>query len=287
MAPPVHERRNSSVPRKLYHFFRDRSPAEIVAAVRTHGFLRLAWNAVPGHWLDTRFDRRHHVRTSGSVYPHELGVAADAHEDAREDAHLYDTMPARTIRSVLRSGVSDPRGRTFIDVGSGKGRVILLAAELPFERVVGVEFAPQLHAIAAANVASYRNPRRRCPRIEPVLADATRYELPSGPLVLHFFSPFGERILAQVLANVARSHAEDPRPIEVVYVTDPDSYPIPFGLFDATGIFERRPGPRLPFDPARRFRLAGAVFATPEARSGDAGTGPTTREPRRVAGTEG
>jgi SAM-dependent methyltransferase len=263
MPPPVHERRNSSVPRKLWHFFRDRSPGEIVAAVRAHGALRLAWNAVPGHWLDTRFDRRHGVRTAGSVYPHELDVVGGD----RDDAHVYDTTPARTIRAVLRSSVADPAGRTFVDMGSGKGRVILLAAELPFERVVGVEFAPALHDIAVRNVASYRNDRRRCALIEPVLADAAGYELPPGPCVVHFFSPFGERVLRRVLANVARSYAAEPRAIEIVYVTDPDSYPIPFELFAALGILERRPGPRLPFDPARRFRLAGAVFATPEARS--------------------
>src|SRR5689334_23652607 len=34
---------------------------------------------------------------------------------------------------------------TFVDIGSGKGRVLLMAAEYPFPHIIGVELLPELH----------------------------------------------------------------------------------------------------------------------------------------------
>ncbi|MGE0029363.1 MAG: hypothetical protein AB7O78_19340 [Thermoleophilia bacterium] len=82
--------------------------------------------------------------------------------------------------------------------------------------------------------------------------------------MLHFFSPFEDHVVAEVMERVRASHAADPRRILVVFVTDPDSYPIPHAALGA-GPFERRQDPRMPFDPARRFRLCAAVYEAPPA----------------------
>ena len=258
---PIHVSRNASLPRKVFHFFRDRSPAEIRDAIRTHGALRLAWNAGPGYLMDRRFDRRFGVQTVGSVSLSELTVG----ELGREGGHLYDPLATRTCRSVLRQAVPDPRGHTFVDYGSGKGRVLFIASEQPYARAVGVEFAAELHEVARRNVRAYRNPRRRCPAIDVVHADARGFPVPAGPCVLHFFTPFDDHVLAEVMDGVRASYAADPRRIVVVFVTDPDSYPLPHAVL-GTGPFARRPDPRMPFDPARRFRLQAAVYeAAPPA----------------------
>jgi hypothetical protein len=55
--------------------------------------------------------------------------------------------------------IPDVSGYTFIDMGSGKGRMLLLAAEPPFRRIIGVEFASDLDALARSNVKTYRNPK--------------------------------------------------------------------------------------------------------------------------------
>ena len=47
-------------------------------------------------------------------------------------------------------------GFTFVDLGSGKGRVLLLAALRPFRRVIGVEISASLHTRAQANVEALR-----------------------------------------------------------------------------------------------------------------------------------
>ena len=41
---------------------------------------------------------------------------------------------------------------TFVDYGLGKGRVLMLATEYPFKRIVGVEFSESLDRTARQNL---------------------------------------------------------------------------------------------------------------------------------------
>ena len=106
---------------------------------------------------------------------------------------------------------------TFIDLGSGKGRVLLMASDYPFKRIMGVEFMPELHRAAQKNVANYSNARQRCRRIESVCADARDFQFPDGPLVVYLFNPFSESTFAQVLGNLRTSIQQSPRPVYVAY----------------------------------------------------------------------
>jgi len=108
-------------------------------------------------------------------------------------------------------------GRVFVDFGCGKGRALLLAAEYPFRRIVGVEFFPQLVEIARKNLFSYRNPRQVCPDLEVVLGDAALFPIPDAPLVLYFNDPFDGHVLERVVLNIRRSLDHHPRPITVIH----------------------------------------------------------------------
>ena len=124
----------------------------------------------------------------------------------------------RAGRHILRDlPVSDFSHYTFIDMGSGKGRMLLLAAELPFRRIIGVEFASDLHALAVRNVKSYRNARQACFQLEPVNVDAMQYVFPIEPLLVYFFYPFHQSVMEPVIENLGRSLAEHPRDVIVVY----------------------------------------------------------------------
>ena len=76
---------------------------------------------------------------------------------------------------------------TYLDLGSGKGKSLLMAAELPFRRIIGVEFSPKLVSIAHKNLAKQRNFRIECSNIQLVRQDATTYEFPNYPLVIYSF----------------------------------------------------------------------------------------------------
>ena len=106
---------------------------------------------------------------------------------------------------------------TFIDLGSGKGRTLLMASEYPFMKIIGVELLPELHQIAQENLASYKSESRKCFTLEAVCGDATDFPFPAEPVVLYLFNPLPEAGLRQVLRNIERGPRADSRTVYVVY----------------------------------------------------------------------
>ncbi|HEY1524912.1 MAG TPA: class I SAM-dependent methyltransferase [Candidatus Angelobacter sp.] len=106
---------------------------------------------------------------------------------------------------------------TFVDLGCGKGRVLLMASDYPFQRIVGVEFMAELHRAAQNNIVIYSNNRQRCLRIEAVCMDARDFQFPPEPLVVYLFNPFAEPTFAKVLENLLQSVEQAPRPVYIAY----------------------------------------------------------------------
>jgi SAM-dependent methyltransferase len=105
----------------------------------------------------------------------------------------------------------------FVDLGCGKGRVLLMASDYPFQRIVGVEFMPELHRVAEKNIAGYSSDRQRCRQIEAVCADARDFQFPPEPLVVYLFNPFAEPTFAKVLENLRQSIEQASRPVYIAY----------------------------------------------------------------------
>jgi SAM-dependent methyltransferase len=106
---------------------------------------------------------------------------------------------------------------TFLDLGSGKGRTLLMAADYPFRRIVGVELLPSLHEIAQENLRQYRSESQKCFAVESICADACTFSIPEGPLVMYLFNPLPESGLRQVIANLEQSLRTHPRAVYVLY----------------------------------------------------------------------
>jgi len=106
---------------------------------------------------------------------------------------------------------------TFLDLGSGKGRTLLMASDFPFRRIVGVELLPSLQKIAEENISTYKSTSQQCFRLESVCADATQFPFPEGPLLIYLFHPFPEAGLRRTLANLRESLQQSPRPVYVLY----------------------------------------------------------------------
>jgi len=106
---------------------------------------------------------------------------------------------------------------TFIDLGSGKGRALLLASMYPFARVVGVEVQPELDAIARQNIERFSHPGQQCRHIESLCADAREYDFPLTHIVLYLFNPFPDYVLREVLNRLVASARRLPRSIFVLY----------------------------------------------------------------------
>ena len=159
---------------------------------------------------DMDYDWEHRVNTtSGTVGWRErlLGVFHSPYQPT--DAALFQEMMA--------SLPIDFSEFTFVDLGSGKGRTLLMASEYPFRRIVGVEILPELHRAAQENIASYRSTTQQCTQIESVCADACEFDLPEGPLVLYLFNPLPEAGLKRMLENLEESLRQYPRTVYVLY----------------------------------------------------------------------
>ena len=109
------------------------------------------------------------------------------------------------------------RDFTFVDLGSGKGRTLLMASDYPFRRIVGIELLPALHKIAIDNLRQYKSESQKCFAIESICADATTFPLPDGPLVIYLFNPFPESGMRQVAANLEQTLRAHPRLAYVLY----------------------------------------------------------------------
>jgi SAM-dependent methyltransferase len=158
--------------------------------------------------LQRSFERRLGVDTFGARGLSEFGIA-------REDRVYHVASPARTLRRTLERLGPGP-GDVFADVGSGKGQAVLVAAQLPYRRVIGVELAPALTEVARENVDRAR-PRLTCPEVELVTSDALEWEIPDDLTVAYLYCPFLGDTFEAFVERLVESHDANPRPLHLVY----------------------------------------------------------------------
>ena len=107
---------------------------------------------------------------------------------------------------------------TFVDLGCGKGRALLLASRYAFHAIVGVELDPTLAAIAQANLHAFQAPWQQCRSLVALQADATAFELPPTAMLLYLYHPFLAPALKRVLRRLERSLRQHPRELWLVYI---------------------------------------------------------------------
>jgi hypothetical protein len=129
----------------------------------------------------------------------------------------YQPTEPGLFHEILDSVPADMSGFTFIDLGSGKGRTLLMASGYPFGRIAGVELLQELNEVAIQNVARYRSEEQKCFNIESFAGDARDFVFPSEPTVLYLFNPFPEHVLRAVLSNLRQSLPVAPREVYVIY----------------------------------------------------------------------
>jgi SAM-dependent methyltransferase len=195
----------SSGPRRMYDWAKE--------SIRGRGLLTtmsVAFSAV----ADLTFDWRHGTDTARVVPIGEMNVRS---ENTAHAVH-YQATKAGPLAKLLRR-LRFPEGSVFVDFGSGKGRVLLLAAQEKFKRVVGVEFSSDLCAVARKNVELFRQKRPSLASVEIVEADAASYLVRPDENVFFLFNPFDEVVLAKVVQRIGESLAAHPRAAWMIYCT--------------------------------------------------------------------
>jgi SAM-dependent methyltransferase len=161
------------------------------------------------------FDAEFGTDTSGLI-------AAEDLLDGRKRKNIHNTGFYATAPSLFHQAfarmVIDFERFTFVDLGAGKGRIMLLASNYPFQRVLGVEFIPELHATATRNISLYQPVVRRCQDVQCILSDVRDFVFPPGPLVIFMWHPFVGPVFKRVMANLDDSLRRDPREVYLVYL---------------------------------------------------------------------
>jgi predicted RNA methylase len=134
----------------------------------------------------------------------------------RQHAESYRATKAAPLRSLMRK-LNLPKGGVFVDLGSGKGRVLLIAAQLGFNRIVGVEFSGELCEIARENVKAFSRRTQLAARIDIVKSDVASYLIESEQSVFFMYNPFDGVVMARVLTNLRSSITRFPRRIWLIY----------------------------------------------------------------------
>lgn len=171
------------------------------------------------------FDDTHGVETSGLIPAGNLttGHPSDAHVTA-----YYGVAPSilRTlIDHWLATHPPHPLPRyTFVDIGAGKGRAMLVASQLPFHQVIGIELNPAMADIAQSNLDHWVQSHAAdatAPPIAPIRLhqqDALEFDLPRTPTLVFLFHPFEAPILKAFLRRVETQFAKRPGTLDLLYV---------------------------------------------------------------------
>lgn len=174
------------------------------------------------------FDQAHGTETGGVI-----GGGALA-SGSPNDRHItaYAGVPPRRLEAALAEwkrclpadrAVAD---YTFVDLGCGKGRALLLASFWPFQQVIGVELNGDLAATAQRNVGLWAAAHPDVAPIEVRCGDATEVVYGAGPLLVYLYNPFSAELVREVLAGLARHAAAAGAEVEVIYQNEAPETPL-------------------------------------------------------------
>ena len=165
-----------------------------------------------GTVADLGFDLRYGTDTKRRVDLADMDIRGPSAELA---VHYEATRPREFHKLMSRLGL--PPGGVFVDIGSGKGRVLLMASDYGFHRVLGVELSAALCEIARSNVLTYRRRRPLSAPTEVLTSDALEYGFRDDETVLFLYNPFDASIVDAVADRIRESIRRRPRQVWIIY----------------------------------------------------------------------
>lgn len=160
------------------------------------------------------FDQKYGVDTNAYLSKHLLGVE----ERKAKLAEMYWPTRERPFHAIMRTLKIDHKNFTYVDLGSGKGRTLFIAASYHFKKLIGVDFSRGLHEIAEKNKTLFcQKSGMPLNLFEFKSQDATEFVFPDGPIIVFMFDPFGAEIMLKVAKNILESVKKNPREFYVAY----------------------------------------------------------------------
>ena len=190
------------------------------------GTLRKATSRLVTSTGSAEFDRKHGTDTSGIEPLWKLKIQSpNASFGVR-----YEATTEHELVSALEFLSEDLREFTFVDLGCGKGRTLLIASQLGFKEIIGVEFALELVQVAQANLA-----KMNVENATVLHQDAADFRFPATATVLYLYNPFSREVAERVVSNLSRAGL---RKLYVIY-----KRPECADLLDASDFLQRLGSP--------------------------------------------
>ena len=180
------------------------------------------------HIQDLAFDFKYKTDTLRWQELNSISVAGEN----KVHGFRYQPTQARTLRKVFKT-VNPSRDGTFLDLGCGKGRALILAAEFGYRRVLGVEFSELLCQIAQTNLSRYSRDFSPTTEFRVIHTDAGDYAIPEDVSTVFMFNPFDEVVMTKVVKNIEGSLRNHPRKLYIIYRNPLHRY-----LFDSSGMLQ-------------------------------------------------
>lgn len=211
----------------------------LVQTTRKKGFsrvLKIAWHAI----MDSIWDLVHGTETLTRIHPHAL----DTNSSNKQHATYYGATRARPLMQLFTHLALSRKGG-FVDLGSGKGRVLMVAAQYGFEKIVGIDFSESLCRLAHQNLKAFRRRRKVESKIIILHTDAVHYRIQGDEHTFFLYDPFGREVLSKVLQNIRASLVSHPRQLCLIY-----NSPRHHELVEQSGVFAHH----------RHFEIGGNEF---------------------------
>ena len=199
-----------------------------VRRIARHGFLgslklipvniRWAWRQfTPSNLAERRreraLDRDLGIETADGLSQGAIEVETQIETSAQ--LVRYEPVPLKIFDDITACLPGNLSAFTFIDIGSGKGRALILATRRGFAEVIGVELSPTLHRVAVKNLAKVGNSLGA--NLYTLNLDARLFQFPPAPSVIFLYNPFGESLMREVVGNIERAHASVSHPVFLLY----------------------------------------------------------------------
>ncbi len=198
-----------------------------VKSLKARG-IKSTWVIARDEFSSLVSDRISGLETSGLVRVRDLKTSSE------NKFHASQYQPSRN-RPLLKllSQLELSKDKVFVDVGSGKGRVLLLAASSGFKKVRGIEFCEGLCSQARKNIQKYLSQQTKDPpQIEIVHCDASKYEFRGDESIFYMFNPFDAVVMRGFMKNLSEELFKKPREIHLIY-----QVPLEDSLIRESGVF--------------------------------------------------
>jgi len=183
--------------------------------------------------IDTHYDKVRGIETC------ELAYISDLTDDSVDFSgffidELYGALPIKLFEATHRPGNRLSRkDATYVDIGAGKARMLIIAAEHGFKKVLGIEYVPSL---AQTGVENCETALKDMKDVEwaNLAIDGTKMKYPDTDLLVFVNNSFDRPMFDDWLNNLLKDLKDNPREMVLIY-----NHSICSHVLDATPELER------------------------------------------------